>query len=58
MEDLEQLGFNWITLGLDSVLMDPSTKTIYTPNTNAVQNLSEGILGEGGEIDDESRNTS
>lgn len=58
MEDLEQLGFNWITLGLDSVLMDPSTKTIYTPNTNAVQNLSKGILGEGGEIDDESRNTS
>ena len=58
MEDLEQLGFNWITLGLDSVLMDPSTKTIYTPNTNAVQNLSEEILGEGGEIDDESRNTS
>ena len=34
MEDLPALGINWIKLGLDSVLYDPETKTIYTPNTN------------------------
>ena len=57
MEDMEPLGFNWITLGLDSVLMDPATKTIYTPNTNQIQNLDEKTIEEGGE-QDESGDTS
>ena len=34
MEDLPALGINWVKLGLDSVLYDPKTKTIYTPNTD------------------------
>lgn len=38
-EDLEPIGFKWITLGLDSVLLNPETGQVYTPNTNAVQNM-------------------
>ena len=33
-EDLPALGLNWIKLGLDDVLYDPKTNTVYTPNTN------------------------
>lgn len=33
-EDLKPLGFNFIRLGLQDVLLDPKTNTIYTPNTN------------------------
>ena len=33
-EDMEPLGLTWIKLGLNDVLYDPKTKTIYTPNTN------------------------
>jgi HK97 family phage portal protein len=33
-EDKKPLGLNWIELGLDSVLFNPETKEIYTPNTN------------------------
>ncbi len=33
-EDMEPLGLSWIRLGLQDVLYDPKTKTIYTPNTN------------------------
>lgn len=33
-EDLSPLGFDWIKLGLDSVLYNPKTNMIYTPNTN------------------------
>ena len=36
------LGLNWIRLGLDDVLYDPKTKTIYTPNTNASVKVGEG----------------
>lgn len=34
MEDLEPLGLDFIKLGLDSVLYNPKTKEIYTPNTD------------------------
>jgi HK97 family phage portal protein len=43
MEDLPATGFNYIKLGLDSVLLDPKTGKIYTPNTNQWQNLSKAI---------------
>lgn len=33
-EDLAPLGLNFVQLGLDSVLLDPATGYIYTPNTN------------------------
>lgn len=35
-EDLEPMGFNWLTLGLNDVLLDPEKGIIYTPNTNQV----------------------
>lgn len=34
MEDWEPLGLEFIKLGLDSVLYNPKTKEIYTPNTD------------------------
>lgn len=40
-EDLPPLGFEWITLGLDSVLYNPKTGEMYTPNTNAVQQMQQ-----------------
>lgn len=47
-EDLPALGLNWIKLGLDSVLYDVKTKTIYTPNTNQTNKLKGGDNNEGG----------
>lgn len=54
MEDLPALGLNWIKLGLDSVLYDPKTKTIYTPNTDQTKQIDNLKGGE----DDESGNQS
>ena len=48
-EDMPALGLNWIRLGLDDVLYDPKTKTIYTPNTNATVKVGEGGIA----VDDE-----
>jgi len=48
-EDLDPLGLDFITLGLDDVLYDPKTKTVYTPNTNQTTKLGEG----GVKIDEE-----
>lgn len=41
-EDYEPMGFNFITLGLGDVLLDPATGTIYTPNTNQMTKINEG----------------
>lgn len=48
IEDKDPLGLDFITLGLDDVLYDPETKTVYTPNTNQTVKLGEnGVrLGE------------
>ena len=46
-EDMPALGLNWIRLGLDDVLYDPKTKTIYTPNTNATVKVGEGGIAAG-----------
>lgn len=43
-EDLPPIGFEWITLGLDSVLYNPKTGEMYTPNTNAVQQMEQLTL--------------
>lgn len=40
-ENLKPLGLNWIKLGLQDVLYDPKTKTVYTPNTNKTTNIEE-----------------
>lgn len=52
-EDLEPLGLNFIKLGLQDVLYDPVTKTIYTPNTNKSTNMNnpDNVL-EGGDEDE------
>ena len=39
-EDREPLGFNFVTLGLGDVLLDPKTKEIYVPNTGEKGKLS------------------
>lgn len=52
-EDLPPLGFEWITLGLDSVLYNPKTGEMYTPNTNAVQRMQQLKIPEGKEGDTE-----
>lgn len=45
-EDLPPIGFEWITLGLDSVLYNPKTGEMYTPNTNAVQQMEQLALSD------------
>lgn len=42
LEDRDPLGLDFITLGLEDVLYDPKTKTVYTPNTNQTVKLGEG----------------
>ena len=42
MEDLPALGLDFIKLGLNDVLYDPKTKTVYTPNTNQTGTIGEG----------------
>ncbi len=58
-EDLPPLGANFIKLGLNDVLYDPATKTIYTPNTNAYASLGEGdgvaLTGGDGDSNSEAR---
>lgn len=41
MEDVKPLGLNFIKLGLDSVLYNPETKEVYTPNTGQTQNMDK-----------------
>ena len=46
LEDYESLNFNFIKLGLQDVFLNPKTKEVYTPNTNATANLSKLQGGE------------
>ena len=39
MEDLEELGFNWIRMVLQDVLYNPQTGDIFTMNTGKMENL-------------------
>ena len=41
-EDYEPLGFNFLTLGLSDVLLDPVTMDVFTPNTGQTKNLISG----------------
>lgn len=52
-EDMEPLGLSWIRLGLQDVLYDPKTKTLYTPNTNKTSVMGEETLDESTEATDE-----
>ena len=41
-EDYEPLGFNFITLGLGDVLLNPQNMEVFTPNTGQTTNLKTG----------------
>ena len=41
-EDYEPLGFNFIKLGLQDVLLNPETLEVFTPNTGQTKNLITG----------------
>lgn len=45
-EDLEPLGFNFISLSLADVLLDPENRQIFVPNTGQISNLEEWKGGE------------
>lgn len=49
-EDMEPLGIDWIQMNLNTVLYNPETHEIYTPNTNQQVNLDKPE--EGGETDE------
>ncbi len=46
MEDKPPLGFNFIKLGLDAVLVDTKTMDIYTPNTGKLEKMNAEHLTE------------
>lgn len=48
-ENMEPLGMNMIKLGLQDVLYDPKTQTVYIPNTNKTVKIGEGGVEEGQE---------
>ncbi len=52
MEDMEPLGIEWIQLNLNTVFYNPTTKEIYTPNTNASMNLEDGAGANAGTVSD------
>ncbi len=54
IEDYEPLGLDFIKLGLQDVLYNPTTKEIYTPNTNKTADMSSTATTtvEGGEEDE------
>lgn len=59
-ENLPPIGFNYIKLGLQDVLLDPETGDIYTPNTNQMVNVGsvKGLTpGGGGDIMEERKKT-
>lgn len=41
IEDMPGFGIDWINLGLNSVLYDTKTKSIYTPNTNKQTDMTQ-----------------
>lgn len=43
MEDKQPLGFDFMRLGLNDVLYDVKSKTIYTPNMDALTHLNGGL---------------
>lgn len=48
-EDMEPLGFKWVRIGLNDVLLDVEKGIIYTPNMNAVADLNNPKGGGGNE---------
>lgn len=48
-EDLPALGLNFVELGLNDVLYDPKTGTVYTPNTGKTETINRKSINEGSE---------
>lgn len=48
-EDLPKLGFNYVKLGLQDVLLDVKSGTVYTPNTNQTAKIGNKMLQNEGE---------
>ena len=46
-EDLPKLGFNYVKLGLQDVLLDVKSGTVYTPNTNQTAKIGNEVLKNG-----------
>lgn len=46
LEDRKPIGFDFIKLGLQDVLLDPKTGQIYTPNMDALTKIGENSLTE------------
>ena len=58
LEDLEPLGFNFLRLGLNDVLLDIKSGRVYTPNTNAMVDMGSGagaVMNMGKGDEDENR---
>ena len=49
-ENYEPMGFNFVSLGLGDVLLNPQTNEIYTPNTNKLTKINSGEGAGSGEI--------
>lgn len=43
LEDLPPIGFKWLKLGLNDVLLDVQTNQVYTPNTNQLVVMGQQI---------------
>ena len=41
-EDYEPVGFNFVTMGLGDILLNPETMEVFTPNTGQTSNLLTG----------------
>ena len=50
MENREPLGINMVKLGLQDVLYDPKSQSIYIPNMNKSAKIGEGGTKEGQEL--------
>ena len=51
-ENMEPLGINMVKLGLQDVLYDPKSQTVYIPNTNTTAKVGKGGI-EGRELNTE-----
>lgn len=40
-EDYDATGFNWLTMGLGDILLNPKTMEVFTPNTNQTTQLGD-----------------
>lgn len=40
-EDYDAMGFNWLTMGLGDILLNPDTMEVFTPNTGQTSNLGD-----------------